>query len=169
MVDSRYPQRSAAFRPETKRWFAPFLFSRHTVFALIWAFAFVVIIAWQRTAVDRVWAAGAPPVPLPIPRLRSLVFNLSDFGAVGDGYTMNTKAFERAILEIQRRGGGQLNVEAGRWLTAPFNLTSHMTLFLAQNAVILGIDVRCLVPFRFDILLLIKLDCILTFLLLIKQ
>lgn len=95
-----------------------------------------MIIAWQRTAVDRRWA---PPVRS-IPKLRSLVFNLTDFGAVGDGFTGNTKAFERAISEIQRRGGGQLNVEAGRWLTAPFNLTSHMTLFLAQNAVILGID-----------------------------
>lgn len=95
-----------------------------------------MIIAWQRTAVDRRWA---PPVR-PIPKLRSLVFNLTDFGAVGDGFTVNTKAFERAISEIMRRGGGQLNVEAGRWLTAPFNLTSHMTLFLAQNAVILGID-----------------------------
>lgn len=73
--------------------------------------------------------------------LRPLVFNLSDFGAVGDGVTVNTKAFETAISEIRKRGGGQLNVEPGHWLTAPFNLTSHMTLFLAENAVILGIDV----------------------------
>lgn len=56
---------------------------------------------------------------------------------------MNTKAFEKAIASIktfQKRGGGQLNVLAGYWLTAPFNLTSHMTLFLAQDAVILGVD-----------------------------
>ncbi|XP_073018064.1 probable polygalacturonase isoform X2 [Primulina eburnea] len=136
MVDSRFPQRSASFRPESKRWLPPFLFSRHSMFALIWVFAFIVIIAWQRTVVDRIWALPVRPIP----KLRSLVFNLTDFGAVGDGFTVNTKAFESAILEIQRRGGGQLNVEAGRWLTAPFNLTSHMTLFLAQNAVILGID-----------------------------
>ncbi|XP_073141298.1 probable polygalacturonase [Henckelia pumila] len=137
MVDSRLPQRSTSFRPESKRWLPPFLFSRHTLLALIWAFAFIVIMAWQqRTAVYRVWATPVPPIP----KLRSLVFNLTDFGAVGDGFTVNTKAFERAISAIQIRGGGQLNVEAGRWLTAPFNLTSHMTLFLAQNAVILGID-----------------------------
>lgn len=71
-----------------------------------------------------------------------MAFNLSDFGAVGDGVTVNTAAFERAVMEIKRRGGGQLNVQPGYWLTAPFNLTSHMTLFLAENAVILGIDVR---------------------------
>lgn len=69
------------------------------------------------------------------------MFNLSDFGGVGDGRTVNTMAFERAIEEIEKRGGGQLNVLPGHWLTAPFNLTSHMTLFLAQNAVILGVDV----------------------------
>ena len=39
------------------------------------------------------------------------------------------------------KGGGQLNVPPGRWLTAPFNLTSHMTLFLARDAVILAVQV----------------------------
>lgn len=69
-----------------------------------------------------------------------MAFNLTDFGAVGDGVTINTRAFERAILEVRKRGGGQVNVERGVWLTAPFNLTSHITLFLAQGAVILGIE-----------------------------
>ncbi|KAL3835454.1 hypothetical protein ACJIZ3_010190 [Penstemon smallii] len=107
-----------------------------SLLVLIWAVGFILLIVWQRAAVDRIW----PSNHRPIPNLRPLVFNLTDFGAIGDGKTMNTNAFERAISEIHRRGGGQLNVEAGRWLTAPFNLTSHMTLFLAQNAVILGID-----------------------------
>lgn len=71
------------------------------------------------------------------------MFNITEFGAVGDGITLNTKAFENAVSAISKlgkRGGGQLNVPAGRWLTAPFNLTSHMTLFLAEDAVILAID-----------------------------
>lgn len=79
-----------------------------------------------------------------MPKLRPVVFNLKDFGGVGDGVSLNTEAFERgvfAISKLAKKGGGQLNVPAGKWLTAPFNLTSHMTLFLAENAVILGIDV----------------------------
>lgn len=86
-----------------------------------------------------------------------MTFNLTDFGGVGDGVTLNTEAFQRAILAISKlgkKGGGQLNVPAGRWLTAPFNLTSHMTLFLAEDAVILGIDVSlfCLfVGFMLDL------------------
>jgi polygalacturonase len=68
-------------------------------------------------------------------------------GAVGDGRAVNTAAFERAveaIAALAERGGGQLNVPPGRWLTAPFNLTSHMTLFLAEGAEILGITVKSL-------------------------
>lgn len=78
-----------------------------------------------------------------MPKLRPTAFNLTDFGGVGDGVTLNTEAFERAVAAISKfgkKGGAQLNVPPGRWLTAPFNLTSHMTLFLAEDAVILGID-----------------------------
>ncbi|PKU73818.1 putative polygalacturonase [Dendrobium catenatum] len=84
----------------------------------------------------------APP-RLPVPRLRPVVFNLTDFDAAGDGKTMNTGAFERAVETISRlanSGGGQLNVPRGRWLTAPFNITSHITIFLEEGAVLLGIQ-----------------------------
>ncbi|WZZ53465.1 hypothetical protein YC2023_053572 [Brassica napus] len=61
----------------------------------------------------------------------------------GHGFTVDTEAFERAVVEISKlegSGGGQLNVPPGRWLTAPFKLTSHMTLFLAEDSEILGVD-----------------------------
>ncbi|KAL6972924.1 hypothetical protein U1Q18_027098 [Sarracenia purpurea var. burkii] len=122
-------------------WIPALLSSHHTLITLLWTVGFALIILCQRSAVDRLLALRrVVPPPRPIPKLRHVAFNLSDFGAVGDGVTVNTKAFERAVSEIKRRGGGQLNVQRGYWLTAPFNLTSHMTLFLAENAVILGID-----------------------------
>lgn len=113
--------------------------SRHRVLILIWCASFFLIFIWQRNALDRLFQSRR--LPLPIPRLRSLVLDLRDFGAVGDGRTLNTASFEAALLEISKQGGGQLNVPAGDWLTAPFNLTSHFTLFLARNAIILAIDV----------------------------
>lgn len=135
-------------RAEYKRVISSVIFSYQMLLTLIWTLGFILIALWQKTAVDRLlnYSPWAVPPPRPIPKLRSLVFNLTDFGAVGDGVTLNTKAFERAISVIRNRGGGQLNVAPGYWLTAPFNLTSHMTLFLAENAVILGIDVST-VPF----------------------
>ncbi|GLT78111.1 hypothetical protein SLA2020_496570 [Shorea laevis] len=72
-------------------------------------------------------------------RYRHERISITDFGAVGDGRTMNTKAFRAAIYWIQhlrRRGGTLLYVPPGVYLTESFNLASHMTLYLAQGAVI---------------------------------
>lgn len=91
----------------------------------------------------------------PVPRFRPVAFNITDFGGVGDGVTENTLAFEKAVFTISKlgkKGGGQLNVPAGKWLTGPFNLTSYMTLFLDEDAVILGIDVSFFNVF-FDLIL----------------
>ncbi|KAG2709809.1 hypothetical protein I3760_05G259200 [Carya illinoinensis] len=67
---------------------------------------------------------------------------LTDFGAVGDGKTLNTKAFKAAIDSLSKyasEGGAQLIVPPGKWLTGSFNLTSsHFTLFLHKDAVILA-------------------------------
>ncbi|XP_062120328.1 probable polygalacturonase [Humulus lupulus] len=66
---------------------------------------------------------------------------LTEFGGVGDGITSNTKAFKAAVDHLSplaSDGGAQLIVPPGKWLTGSFNLTSHFTLFLHKDAVILG-------------------------------
>ncbi|XP_052182824.1 probable polygalacturonase [Diospyros lotus] len=124
-----------------KRWIPPLFSSKKTLLTLLWTVGFLLILLWQSSAVDRVLALRrATILPRPIPKLRPVAFDLGDFGGVGDGVTVNTEAFERAVSEIRKRGGGQLNVQRGTWLSAPFNLTSHMTLFVAEDAVILAID-----------------------------
>ncbi|WOL12490.1 putative polygalacturonase isoform X1 [Canna indica] len=72
---------------------------------------------------------------------RRHVAKLTDFGGVGDGATSNTAAFAAAVgnlSQVAADGGAMLVVPAGRWLTGPFNLTSHFTLFLNRGAVILA-------------------------------
>ncbi|XP_010255224.1 PREDICTED: probable polygalacturonase isoform X2 [Nelumbo nucifera] len=67
--------------------------------------------------------------------------SLTDYGGVGDGQTLNTKAFQSAIDHLSQfasDGGAQLFVPPGRWLTGSFNLTSHFTLFLHRDAVLLA-------------------------------
>ncbi|KAF7804885.1 putative polygalacturonase [Senna tora] len=67
--------------------------------------------------------------------------SILEFGAVGDGKTLNTVAFQNAVFYLKSfadKGGAQLYVPSGTWLTASFNLTSHLTLFLARGATILG-------------------------------
>ncbi|KAI9162001.1 hypothetical protein LWI28_022751 [Acer negundo] len=66
---------------------------------------------------------------------------LTDFGGVGDGKTSNTKAFASAIHKLSglaRDGGAMLIVPPGKWLTGSFNLTSHFTLYIHKDAVLLG-------------------------------
>jgi len=81
----------------------------------------------------------------PAPR-RGAWMSVASFGGRGDGQTLNTGAFARAVASIERRrgarGGTLLYVPPGVWLTGPFNLTSHMTLFLARGAVIRATQVR---------------------------
>ncbi|PKI42236.1 hypothetical protein CRG98_037352 [Punica granatum] len=80
---------------------------------------------------------------------RKVVMSITDFGGVGDGRTSNTEAFRRAVRFMGRfgdRGGSQLNVPKGTWLTGSFNLTSNFTLFLEEGALILGsqgLDMGC--------------------------
>ncbi|KAL6505048.1 hypothetical protein OROGR_024865 [Orobanche gracilis] len=67
--------------------------------------------------------------------------SVSEFGAVGDGKTLNTVAFQNAIFYLKSfvdKGGAQLYVPAGQWLTGCITLTSHLTLFLEKDAIILG-------------------------------
>jgi polygalacturonase len=72
----------------------------------------------------------------------ALLCNISDFGAVSDNRTVNTRAFQRAVAHC---GSGAapgrravVHVPAGVWLTGAFNLTSHLTLELARGAIITG-------------------------------
>ncbi|KAF8657814.1 hypothetical protein HU200_059976 [Digitaria exilis] len=113
----------------------------------VWLLGFALVFLWQSTSVGRVRLYTRPPMPKRAPAstmgqwvASPPVYDLREFGAVGDGRTVNTAAFEAAVAAIAERGGGRLTVPAGRWLTAPFNLTSRMVLFLAAGAEILGIQ-----------------------------
>lgn len=70
--------------------------------------------------------------------------SITEFGAVGDGKTLNTVAFQNAIFYLKSfadKGGAQLYVPSGTWLTGSFNLTSHLTLFIASGATIVASQV----------------------------
>ena len=62
---------------------------------------------------------------------------LTDFGGVGDGITLNTEAFAKAIDALSQQGGGKLVVPQGVWHTGPIVLKSNIELNLKAGAVIL--------------------------------
>jgi polygalacturonase len=71
-----------------------------------------------------------------LPVIPERTFTLTEFGAVGDGATLNTDAFRKAIAAVERAGGGRLTVPRGVFVTAPFKLCSRLDLHLAEGAVI---------------------------------
>ena len=75
-----------------------------------------------------------PEVSAPV--IPAYTVNLKKFGAVGDGVTLNTKAFEKAIAALTKKGGGHLVVPAGVWFTGPIVLKSNIDLHLEVGAVI---------------------------------
>lgn len=63
---------------------------------------------------------------------------LTDFGAVGDGKTMNTAALQKAIDATPK--GGVLEVPAGTFVSGAVQLKSDMTLQLDEGATLLGTE-----------------------------
>jgi len=79
------------------------------------------------------------PFEMPViktPQFPGRTFVITDYGAVGDGHTKNTKAFAEAIKACVKAGGGRVLVPAGVWLTGAIELRSNLNLHFEQGAVI---------------------------------
>ena len=66
------------------------------------------------------------------------IFDALDFGAKGDGSTLNTEAFQRAIDHAAAAGGGTVLVPSGEFLTGGLVLRSRVTLHLEAGAILRG-------------------------------
>lgn len=64
-------------------------------------------------------------------------FNVREFGAAGDGVTLDTKAIQRAVDQCSIRGGVVL-FTPGKYLTGSVELKSNVELHLQSGAIILG-------------------------------
>lgn len=62
--------------------------------------------------------------------------SISDYGAIPDDKTVNTKAFSDAIEDCAKGGGGHVIVPAGTWLTGPIQLLSNIDLHLEKDATV---------------------------------
>lgn len=71
-----------------------------------------------------------------VPEFPDKQFNITDYGAVGDGITKNTDAFAAAISACAEAGGGTVLVPSGEWLTGPITLKSNVNLHMDAGAVI---------------------------------
>ena len=72
--------------------------------------------------------------------------DIRDFGGVGDGVTLNSEAFAKAIDALTEVGGGRLVVPTGVWLTGPITLKDNIDLHIRPDAVLLFSTDRDLYP-----------------------
>ncbi len=63
-------------------------------------------------------------------------FDVTQFGANGDGAADCTDAFRRAVATCAAAGGGRVVVPAGRFLTGPIHLRSRVNLHVVKGATI---------------------------------
>lgn len=81
------------------------------------------------------WAkdVGARTIPQGV-----AVFSTTDFGAVPDGITLNTKAIQAAIDACEEAGGGIVTFSPGNYHTGAIYLKNNVHLHIPQGVTLLG-------------------------------
>src|SRR5512145_2326354 len=74
---------------------------------------------------------------IPLPSFPDKTFEVTDYGALGDGKTMNTEAIARAISACATTGGGKVVIPAGIWLTGPIQLANNVNLHTEKGALVI--------------------------------
>lgn len=67
-------------------------------------------------------------------------FDITKYGAKGDGKTDCTKAIAKAIAKAAKAGGGHVIVPKGQWFTGPIHFKSNIDLHLEEGAVLIFTD-----------------------------
>ncbi|MES2429533.1 MAG: glycoside hydrolase family 28 protein [Bacteroidota bacterium] len=115
----------------------PFLIVRQTSFSFLTVILFSLSTNAQQK--DIAWYTANAPFKMPtvlLPTFGEKVFSIKDYGAVNDGHTLNTTAFEKTIAACALAGGGKVIVPEGLWLTGPIQLKSNINLEVQRGAII---------------------------------
>jgi polygalacturonase len=68
-------------------------------------------------------------------------FNVKDFGAQGDGKSLDSKSINQAIDAAAAQGGGTVYIPAGDYLSGTIRLKSNISLFIDHGATIVAAPV----------------------------
>ena len=66
------------------------------------------------------------------------IYNIRDYGAAGDGKTLNTLAIQKAIDACHNDKGGTVLIPAGDFLSGTIELKSNVTLHITASGKLLG-------------------------------
>ncbi len=75
--------------------------------------------------------AGVTPGAFP-------VYNIKDYGAMGDNTTLNAKAIQTAIDQAAATGGGTVFFPPGDYVTGTIRLRDNVTVYLENGCTVWG-------------------------------
>ena len=101
---------------------------------LILTGAFLIFTVNSLTASDK----KKTQTPAPLPSSVKEMYNVLDYGAKGDGKTLDSPSINKAIDEAASKGGGTVYFPAGTYLSASIRLKSDISLYVGQGATILA-------------------------------
>jgi polygalacturonase len=71
---------------------------------------------------------------------KPIYFNVKEYGATGNGETLDTKAINNTVDAAAKAGGGTVYFPAGKYLTGSIHLQSNITLYLDAGSTIIASD-----------------------------
>ncbi len=72
---------------------------------------------------------------------QSIFYNVKDYGAKGDGKTLDVNAINKTIDIAAKAGGGTVYFPAGNYLTGSIHLQNYITLYIDNGATIIAAPV----------------------------
>ncbi len=79
------------------------------------------------------WVHAASPA---MPTIPTNIYNVTNYGAIGDGAKDNTTNIQSAINAANAAGGGIVEIPAGTFLSGPITLLSSINLQVDTNAML---------------------------------
>lgn len=67
-----------------------------------------------------------------------MIYNVAEYGIIGDGLTNNTEAVRSLIAQVKEHEGGTIYFPSGQYVMGSIRLFSNMSVYLDSGAVILG-------------------------------
>jgi polygalacturonase len=119
------------------------MFGRHIALkciAVTGMAAFLALAAARPVRADDATTAPSTQPDIPLPKIPDHTFSIADYGATGDGTTLNTEAIQKAIDTCSQAGGGTVLIPAGKFLTGPIKLASNINFKVDAGATLIMSD-----------------------------